>query len=304
MAKEKVTVAVVQETPQFFDNEATLEILENSLRLCQEEQTDLALFPESFLPGYPRGMDFGAMVGSRSDKGRKLFQAYRASRIAIGDSVFQTICDLARSYAIALAVGVTEKDPLHSTLYCTMLYISAEGNLIGKHRKIKPTGAERVIWGEGDGSTLQSHQLPWARMGGLICWENLMPEARLALYRSGLDIYLAPTADARPSWTASMQHIACEGRCFVLSANQYFRWSDYPEEYQPYLSDDLPESCCDGGSMIVSPYGQILAGPLFGKTGILWAQIDLKEIDRSRLDFDPVGHYTRPDLFDFRVRQK
>ena len=304
MVKEKVKVAVVQETPQFFDNQATLQVLEDSLRQCQLEETDLALFPESFLPGYPRGMDFGALVGSRNEEGRNLFHTYRTCSIAVGDATFQTICDLARSYHITLGIGITEKDPRHSTLYCTMLYISAKGNLVGKHRKIKPTGTERVIWGEGDGSTLESHQLPWARIGGLICWENMMPEARLALYRSGLDIYLAPTADARHSWTASMLHIACEGRCFVLSANQYFRWSDYPKEYQPYLSDDLPENCCEGGSMIVSPHGQILAGPLFGETGILWAEIDLKEIDRSRMDFDPVGHYTRPDLFDFQMRKK
>ena len=170
----------------------------------------LALFPESYLPGYPRGMSFGAVVGSRSDLGREMWQQYWKNSVQCEDSTFKRISQLAEENKMFLIVGVTERDLTHSSLYCSLLFFAPDGSLIGKHRKIKPTGTERLIWAEGDGQSVTTYQTSIGRLGGLICWENMMPTARMALYQSGVDLYLAPTADARPSWTASMQHIACE----------------------------------------------------------------------------------------------
>jgi nitrilase len=188
------------------------------------------------------------------------------------------------------------------TLYCTLLYFGPDGSLLGKHRKLKPTASERLIWGEGDGSILTVLDTPWGRMGGLICWENYMPLARMALYTQGVDIYLAPTADARETWLASMRHIACEGRCFVLGCNQYVTRAMYPADLETLEElEAQPEVMCRGGSLIVSPMGEVLAGPLFDQEGILTAELDLGEVVRGRFDFDVVGHYARPDVFRFDV---
>ena len=191
------------------------------------------------------------------------------------------------------------------TLYCTLLYFGPHGRLLGKHRKLKPTGSERLIWGEGDGSTLAVVETPFGTVGGLICWENYMPLARTAMYGKGVDIYLAPTADQRDTWQATMRHIACEGRCFVLAANQYVTRSMYPEDLD--ATGELarqPEVMCRGGSVIVSPLGEVLAGPLWDREGILTADLDLGEVSRSRLDFDVVGHYARPDVFRLEVNEQ
>ena len=303
MGNRKVIVSVVQATPHFFNNDKSLTKMRSLLSQCANEGSKLVLFPESFLPGYPRGMTFGATVGSRSEAGRELWKKYWENSLTVGDEYYMQLSSLAKEFDLFLIVGITERATTSRSLYCSLLYFDRTGNLIGKHRKIKPTGTERVIWAEGSGESLITYSTTCGRLGGLICWENLMPEARLALYRSGLDIYLAPTADARNSWSASMQHISCEGRCFVLSANQYFSKSDYTAEWRPYLDADLSEDICRGGSLIVSPYGEILAGPLFDAEGILTVEIDLDEIIRSRMDFDPIGHYTRPDLFEFNLKK-
>ncbi len=205
----------------------------------------------------------------------------------------------ARNAGIHLAIGVIERDGDFSggTLYCTLLYFGPDGRLLGKHRKLKPTGAERLIWGEGDGSTLTVLDTPMGKVGGLICWENYMPLARMALYGKGVEIYLAPTADARETWQATVRHIACEGRCFVLSCNQFVTKTMYPADL-PLRHElaDQPEIMSRGGSVILGPLGDVLAGPLFDAEGILTAQLDLAEVARGKLDFDVVGHYARPDV--------
>ncbi len=291
-------VAVVQETPAFFDNRKSLKIVDDHLRDLAKENVQLVMFPESFLPGYPRDLDFGMQVGSRSERGRNLWLQYWKHSISCKDDNAKALATMAEKYQLFLAIGVTEKEEKSRSLYCSLLVFSPEGKLIYRHRKIKPTGMERVVWGEGDGSDISAADSQLGKLGGLICWENYMPEARLKLYRSGLDIYLAPTADARPTWTATMQHIAFESRCFVLSSNQYFTRSDYPEGLTEYLVPGAENIICRGGSCIVSPYGALMQGPLFDKKGVLIATIDHDELIRSRLDFDPSGHYSRPDILD------
>ncbi|NND31894.1 MAG: carbon-nitrogen hydrolase family protein [Saprospiraceae bacterium] len=295
--QSSVRVAVVQMTPAFMDNNATLHSMEVVLTKLKDQGCQLALFPESLLPGYPRGFTFGTTVGNRTSGGRDLWHRFHQVSIKEGDHVCAALADLARRFGLYLIIGVTEKDSINSSLYCSMFYFNPEGLLVGKHRKIKPTAAERLIWAEGDGTSIRSITTPIGRLGGLICWENYMPQARVRLYQSGLDIYLAPTADARPSWLSSMQHIACESRSYVLSSNQFFQKDDYSEEFQRLLEDKSTATLCRGGSCIVSPYGELLAGPIYDREGYSLAEIDLGEVVKSRMDFDPIGHYTRNDLF-------
>jgi nitrilase len=175
----------------------------------------------------------------------------------------------------------------------------------GKHRKLKPTGAERLIWGEGDGSTLTVLDTPLGKIGGLICWENYMPAARMALYGKGVEIYLAPTADSRDSWQSTMQHIALEGRCFVLGSNQFVTKTMHPPDLPGRAElENQPEVMCRGGSVIISPLGEVLAGPLYDQAGILYADLDRNLLTRSKLDFDVNGHYARPDVFQLHVNEK
>ena len=299
----KVTVGVVQESPVFFDKKATLEKV---AELCEEYAArgcELLLFPESFVPGYPRGFSFGATIGNRTDEGREIFREY-AEQCPVQDSEDQKFLEeLAAKHKLYLVIGLTEKDSVSGSLYCSMWYISPIKGLMGVHRKIKPTGTERVIWQEAGGESLTTFQTKVGKLGGLICWENYMPLARMSMYQKGVEIYLAPTADARDTWTATMQHIALEGRCFVLACNQFFSRSMYPEKYASLVEGEK-EILCRGGSLIISPMGKILAGPLYDKHGVLIAELDLDDIERSKLDFDVIGHYARPDIFEYKANNQ
>lgn len=300
-------VAVVQAAPVLFDREATIDTVARLTAEAAAGGAQLVLFPEAFVPAYPRGLSFGVVVGSRSAEGRQLFARYARNAVVVPSAATERLGAVAREAGIWLAVGVIERDPLGGTLYCTLLYFGPDGTLRGKHRKLKPTAAERLIWGEGDGSTLPVIETPLGRLGGLICWENYMPLARTALYAKGVEMYLAPTADARDAWQATLQHIALEGRCFVLACNQYVTKSMYPRDLGPEALTDLelaPEEMCRGGSAILSPLGEYLAGPLYGKEGILYADLDPDALAGARFDFDAVGHYARPDVFSFAVDER
>lgn len=299
-------VAVIQSAPVVFNRQATIEKSRQLIDEVAKEGTQLALFPEAFIPAYPRGLSFGMVVGSRSDEGRRLWQRYWENAVEIPSLETELLAEAARENNIYLAIGLIEKDTQFSggTLFCSLVYFGPDGKILGKHRKLKPTGAERLIWGEGDGSTMPVIQTGLGKIGGLICWENYMPLARMAMYSKGIEIYLAPTADQRETWQATMHHIACEGRCFVMGCNQYVTKDMYPADLQqnPDLSGK-PEVLCRGGSVIVSPMGKVIAGPLFDREGILYADLDMGELIRSKLDFDVVGHYSRPDVFQLTVNE-
>jgi nitrilase len=290
------TVCVVQDSPVFFDKQQTLEKLADLTAAYAKQGAELILFPESFLPGYPRGFTFGATIGRRSDEGRALFAEYYRESVDLSGPDRQQLERIAKENEVHLVVGITERVPENGSLYCSMAYFSPTQGLMGVHRKIKPTGTERLIWAEAGAESLVSFQTPLGQLGGLICWENYLPLARMAMYERGVQIYLAPTADSREVWTATMRHIALEGRCFVLGCNQYFTKSMYPERFQQEVAGEA-EDICPGGSIIVSPLGKVIAGPLYGKAGVLFAEIDLEDIVRAKLDFDVVGHYARPDIF-------
>ena len=302
-----VKAAVIQAAPVLFDRDATVAKACRLIREGGANGAQLLLFPEAFIPAYPRGLSFGMVVGSRSPAGRLTWQRYWENSVDVPGPATEALGEAARAAGVFLAIGVIERDSSYSggTLYCTLLYFGPDGRLLGKHRKLKPTAAERLIWGEGDGSTLTVLDTQLGRVGGLICWENYMPLARMALYGKGVELYLAPTADQRDSWQATLRHIACEGRCFVLGCNQFVTKEMYPQDL-PGIEElkDAPQILSRGGSVIISPLGDLLAGPLYDQEGILYAELDLAEIGRGKLDFDVVGHYARPDVFQLIVNEK
>ena len=297
----KIKVAVVQDAPMFFNKEATIQKVETIVKQYASSGCDLIVFPESFIPGYPRGFSFGATIGNRKDEGRQHYADYYNNSVDLESDYLTRLETLAREQNTYIVIGVTEKQQTNGSLYCSMLYISPTHGLLGVHRKIKPTGTERLIWAEAGAESLVTFNTKIGKLGGLICWENYMPLARMSMYLKGVEIYIAPTADSREQWTATMQQIALEGRCFVLGCNQYMTTSMYPEKYKDEVASQ-PENFCPGGSVIVSPLGNIIEGPLFDKAGVLVAELDLEAIKRSKLDFDVIGHYARNDIFDFRVK--
>lgn len=301
--QKKVKVGVVQATPALFDIEKTIGIIISWIEKGAEAGCELLLFPESFIPCYPRGLTFEATIGRRTDKGREQWFDYWQNSLDTSSGHLDTISAAIKKANLFVGLGVTERENTGGSLHCSLLYFDKQGNLTGKHRKLKPTGLERYIWAESDGSTLVSFDTEIGKIGGLICWENYMPLARMAMYQQGVEIYLAPTADSRNSWQSTMQHIALEGRCFVLAANQFVRKADYPERYQEDLKDE-PEIMCPGGSVIISPMGEVLAGPLWNEEGLLTAELDFSVLAKSKLDFDVIGHYARNDVFDFKVNKQ
>ncbi|MGE6413617.1 carbon-nitrogen hydrolase family protein [Planococcus kocurii] len=303
----KFKVAVVQAGAEIMDKEKGVA---KTVRLIQEaarQQANIIVFPEAFIPAYPRGMSFGAVVGSRDLEGRKDFREYWDNSITAPGPETQAIGKAARQAGAYVVIGVIEKDSNGSqgTLYCTVLFFGPDGELLGKHRKLKPTGSERLIWGQGDGSTLPVFETPYGRLGALICWENYMPLARAAMYDKGIQIYVMPTADGRDTWTSTVRHVAAEGRCFVLSCNQYSTKSMYPEAISSRAEfQELPEEMSRGGSCIAGPLGELIVEPVYGEETILYAELDLDQIAESQFDFDVSGHYARPDVFQLSVNEK
>ncbi|WP_028550298.1 carbon-nitrogen hydrolase family protein [Paenibacillus sp. UNC451MF] len=304
MRKNHLKVAVVQSAPILFNKQSALDKIASMTKEATHQGAELIVFPEVFLPGYPRGLSFGTRVGSRTADGRKDWERYWASAIEIPGAETRTLGELAKELGVYLVIGVVERDQEFSTgtLFNSIVYIGPDGELLGKHRKLVPTGSERLLWGQGDGSTLSVFNTPFGKIGGLICWENYMPLARTAMYAQGIDIYIAPTADARDTWQATIRHIACEGRCFVISCNQYVTKASYPTDLACY--EDIKEDAdilSRGGSAIVGPLGDYIVEPLYNEEGILIATLDLSEIIQSRFDFDVVGHYSRPDIFQLVI---
>ncbi len=303
----EVKVAVIQAASVLFDKAASIEKACDLIAKAGNSGSKIILFPEAFIPAYPRGFTFGMRIGSRNEEGRALWKRYWENAIETSGPEVKILGKAAKNYGVYLSIGVIERDGASggNTLYCSILYFSPDGKLIGKHRKLKPTGSERLIWGEGDGSTLPVFSTEFGKIGGLICWENYMPLARMAMYSQGVEIYLAPTADSRDTWQATMRHIACEGRCFVLGCNQFVTKNMYPSELETIEElSDQPDVMCSGGSVIVAPSGEVIAGPLWDEEGILYADLDLGQITKAKIDFDVVGHYARSDIFQLNVNRE
>ncbi|MBE0593234.1 MAG: nitrilase [Gemmatimonadales bacterium] len=299
---QTLKACVVQAGSVGGDTAATVAKAADLIAQCGERGAGLAVFPEAFIGGYPKGANFSIHLGGRTPEGRQDFVSYWNSAIEVPGRETAAIGAAARAARIFVVMGVIERDG--GTLYCTVLFFGPDGSLLGKHRKLMPTALERLCWGFGDGSTLTVVDTPWGKLGSVICWENYMPLLRAAMYGKQVALYCAPTADDRDSWAATMRHIALEGRCFVLSACQYLTLADFPPTMRNVLAQDPAEVLMRGGSMIVSPLGQVLAGPDFTGETILCAELDLDDVARGKFDFDATGHYARPDVFSLRVDER
>ena len=297
---DRFIVAVAQAAPARTSS-AAIESVARFAAQAARANARLLLMPEAFVGGYPRGSDFGAVVGSRTDAGREHYRAYHEQAIDVPGPACAQLGEIAREHAMYLVVGVIERDG--GTLYCTVVFFAPDGTLMGKHRKLMPTASERLIWGYGNGSTMPVFDTPIGKIGAVICWENYMPLMRAAHYAKGIQLYCAPTADSRDTWLPTMRHIAVEGRCFVLSANLFARRGDYANETDASHVGDADDIVCRGGSCIVDPFGTVLAGPNYDGESLLTASVDLGAIVRGKFDLDVVGHYARPDVFQLTVNE-
>lgn len=296
----ETTVAALQLGTDPGGTAATLRRILDRERDIRASGCDLLVMPEALLGGYPKGSDFGTRVGYRTERGREEFLQYFKQSVELDGHEVKALCELAAACATAIVVGVIERGG--STLYCTALFISAAGKVAAKHRKLVPTASERLIWGMGDGSTLPVVETAAGRAGAAICWENYMPLLRTAMYAKGLDIWCAPTVDDREIWQTSMRHIAYEGRCFVIGACQYQPPPAAGKARDSQWDTDRP--LIRGGSVIVSPMGEVLAGPMYDREGLLTARIDPEDVIRARYDMDATGHYSRPDVFRMTVDEQ
>jgi len=297
---EKVIAAAVQTSPVFLDREATVDKACGLIDKAAAEGAGLIVFPETFVPAYP---DWVWRTRPWSDGAAQWFARLFDQSVVVPGPVTVALGEAARAARAYVSIGVNERDEHGSTLYNTQLYFGPDGAFLGKHRKLMPTGGERLVWGMGDGSTLLVLDTPFGRIGGLTCWENYMPLARAAMYAQGIEIYCAPTWDNSDVWPLSMRHIAKEGRCYVIGVNFCMRASDVPADIPG--RDEIYAGADDwmsrGNSIIVDPEGQVLAGPLVEEEGILTAELDVATAHTARRQFDAVGHYNRPDVFQLRV---
>ena len=279
---------------------ATLEQILGYEQAIRDSGASLVVMPEALLGGYPKGEGFGTQLGYRLPEGREAFARYFANAIDVPGAETDALAQLSARTGASLVLGVIERSG--NTLYCTVLFFEPEAGLVAKHRKLMPTGTERLIWGKGDGSTLAVVDSRAGRLGAAVCWENYMPLLRTAMYAKGVQLWCAPTVDERELWQVSMRHIAAEGRCFVISACQV---QDSPVA----LGLDVPNwpaerPLINGGSVIVGPLGEVLAGPLVATRGLLTAEVDTAQLVQARYDFDVVGHYARPDVFELCVDER
>lgn len=293
------TAAVAQIASVPGDSLATAEKTVARLYEASGHGAQLVVLPEALIGGYPKGASFGAPVGMRKPEGREAYRRYYEGAIDLDGPEVAALAKATAETGLFVVIGVIERDG--GTLYCTALYLDGANGLVGKHRKLMPTGSERLIWGFGDGSTMQAVDAPFGRVGAVICWENYMPALRLHMYAQGVSLYCAPTADDRDTWLPTMRHIALEGRCFVLTACQHINRAAFGDAHESALGDAPDTVMMRGGSAIIDPAGEVLAGPNFEGETILYAEIDTKKVARGKFDFDVAGHYARPDVFELVV---
>jgi nitrilase len=298
-------IAAVQASPVYLDRERTVDKACTLIAEVGEKRAHLVVFPEAFIPGYPVWAWF--IPPGRTSDLRAAYAQLHANAVTIPDASTDRLCHAARSAGIAVAIGLTERnaEASGSTLFNTLLYISADGAILGKHRKLVPTGGERLIWGRGDGSDLEVYRLPFAQVGGLICWENYMPLARYALSAWGAQIHCAPTWDRGEPWLSTMRHVAKEGRCFVIACCQAFRKNDIPDHlfFKAKYLGDVDGWINPGDSVIVDPDGKVVAGPARECETILYADVRREQLIGPRWQLDIAGHYARPDVFELLVHR-
>lgn len=304
--KETCRLALIQAEPKLFDKEAGLAQTLDFIRRAAAQRAELIVFPELFIPGYPFGMNFGFSTGQRNPDGRADWKRYYDASLLVPGPETEALGSAAKEAGAWVSIGVSERDAVTGTLYNSNLIFSPDGALASVHRKLKPTGSERVIWGDADRGFFPMADTPWGPVASLICWESYMPLARVALYEKGLTIYLSPNTNDNPEWQDTIKHIAIEGKCFFVNSDMLITKESYPKDLKTYDRDVsiLPEKICRGGSCVIDPYGHYLTEPVWDEEAIILAELDMTQVYASRMEHDPCGHYSRPDVLELKVREE
>ena len=302
--KNTCRAALIQAEPVMFDKEASLQKALGLIEQAVSEHAELIVFPELFIPGYPVGMNFGFSMGKRTEAGRKDWMRYYNASLVAGEAEFQALSAAAVSAGAYISIGFSERDAVIGTLYNSNAIFAPDGTW-KVHRKLKPTGSERLVWGDANCNYVPVTDTPWGPVGALICWESYMPLARVALYQKGITIYISPNTNDNPEWQATIRHIAIEGKCYFINADMLIRTASYPKDLN--TAEDLrklPEMVCRGGSCVVDPFGHYATEPVWDKEAIIYADLDMQKVPASRMEFDACGHYARPDVLDLRVKDE
>lgn len=302
--KDTCKLAVMQAAPVMFDKTACIEKALKLINECTANGAELIVFPELFIPGYPYGMTFGFRVGSRNADGRKDWKAYYDNSILANGPEMQQLIEKAKEQGIYLSIGYSERDAVTGTLYNSNMMIAPDGTAMN-HRKLKPTGSERVVWGDADRDYFPVMETPWGPMGNLICWESYMPLARVALYQKGISLYISPNTNDNPEWQDTIRHIAIEGHCYFINCDMFFTCADYPKTASAGEEiAKLPEIACRGGSCVVDPFGHVVSDTIWDQEGIIYAELDMQKVPASKMEHDVCGHYARPDVLKLQVEDK
>ncbi len=302
--KDTCKLAVVQAAPVMFDKTACIGKALKLINECTANGAELIVFPELFIPGYPYGMTFGFRVGSRNADGRKDWKVYYDNSILANGPEMQQLIEKAKEQGIYLSIGYSERDAVTGTLYNSNMMIAPDGTAMN-HRKLKPTGSERVVWGDADRDYFPVMETPWGPMGNLICWESYMPLARVALYQKGISLYISPNTNDNPEWQDTIRHIAIEGHCYFINCDMFFTRADYPKTASAGEEiAKLPEIACRGGSCVVDPFGHVVSDTIWDQEGIIYAELDMQKVPASKMEHDVCGHYARPDVLKLQVEDK
>ena len=300
---DKCKVALVQAEPVMFDKAASLDKALEYINEAKAEKAELIVFPELFIPGYPIGMNFGFSMGKRSEPGREDWKRYYDESIVAGGPEFDTLAKAAKEAGAFISIGFSERDAVIGTLYNSNVIFEPDGSF-KVHRKLKPTGSERLVWGDANQDYFPVTETPWGPIGNLICWESYMPLARVALYQKGITIYISPNTNDNPEWQATIQHIAIEGKCYFINADMIVRKSSYPADLNEKSAvDQQPDMVCRGGSCIIDPFGHYVTEPIWDEETIIYANLDMTLPAACKMEHDAVGHYSRPDILELIVNE-
>ena len=303
LEKKTCRIGLVQAEPVLFNKKASLEKAMGYIDEAAKNGAELIVFPEFFIPGYPVGMNFGFSVGKRTEPGREDWKRYYDASAVAGAEEFMQIAEAARRTGTFISIGFSERDAVGGTLYNSNAIFEPDGSY-KVHRKLKPTGSERLVWGDADKHYFPVTDTPWGPVGSLICWESYMPLARVALYQKGITIYISPNTNDNPEWQATIQHIAIEGKCYFVNADMIIRKDSYPADLRADEIKDLPYWVCHGGSCIIDPFGHYVTDPVWDEETVIYADLDMELPALCKMEHDAVGHYARPDVLKLVVEDK
>lgn len=303
LEKKTCRIGLVQAEPVLFDKKASLEKALGYINEAAENGAELIVFPELFIPGYPVGMNFGFSVGKRTEPGREDWKRYYDASVVAGGEEFRQLAEAAKNTGTFISIGFSERDAVGGTLYNSNAIFEPDGSY-KVHRKLKPTGSERLVWGDADKHFFPVTDTPWGPVGSLICWESYMPLARVALYQKGITIYISPNTNDNPEWQATIQHIAIEGKCYFVNADMIIRKDSYPDDLRAEEINNLPYWVCRGGSCIIDPFGHYVTDPVWDEETVIYADLDMELPASCKMEHDAVGHYARPDVLKLVVEDK